>query len=140
MSSNGFASADQLQAAAGRRRYGETILPVGGLRVRFQSWKEAELASYDTEVMSRTGRELRKDRVEDATRRFLVRSLVDGNGNRLYRDDQADLLKEWDTANTQHLYEQVRQFVGLDRDHIGDLVKNSEATLVVDTPSGSPID
>lgn len=135
MSENGFASAEQLQAKAGRRRYGQTMLPIAQLMVRFQSWKEAELASYDAEVASTTGRGLRKDRLEDATRRLLVRSLVDGNGNRLYGDDHADKLREWDAADTQHLYDAVRRHIGLDRDHVGDLVKNSESAPAVVSPS-----
>ena len=134
--SDGFASAAQLQAATGKRRYDDTICPVSGLRVRFQSLKEVELAEYETQVVRTTGRGLRTDRLADATRRFLVLCLVDGVGNRLYRNDQADQLKEWDSLDTQHLFEVCRKHVDLGREDIGDLVKNSESVAVADTPSG----
>jgi hypothetical protein len=133
--SNGFASAEQLQAAAGKRRYDETKLPVSGLRVRFRSLKEVELAEYETQVVRTTGRGLRTDRIADATRRFLVLCMVDGAGNPLYRSDQADQLKEWDSLDTQHLYEKCHKHVGLEREDIEGLVKKSEATPVGSEPS-----
>jgi hypothetical protein len=101
---------------------------------------EAELSAYDAEVITESGRGARKERLQDAVRRMIVRSLVDSVGNRLYTDAQADKLREWDTADTQHLYECIRRFIGLDRDHIGSLVKNSVAAPADDTLSGSQTD
>lgn len=136
MSNNDVATAEQLQAASGRRRYDHTTLPTSGLRVRFQSLTEFELSRFEAEVVASSGRSLRKDRIADGTRRFLVRVLVDSTGNRLYHDDQADQLGNWDSLDTQHLSDVCGKHVGLKADHIEGLVKNSEGVLVEDTPSG----
>lgn len=131
------ASAEQLDAAAKReRRYKNVPLPACKLTVRIRSLKEAELSHYQAQTLKSGGRGLRTDRLEDATRRLLVLCMVDPAGNRLYANRHADKLRDWDAADTQHLYAECAAWCGIDRDDIEELVKNSELIPADEVPSG----
>ena|GEM_PF-1018872 len=135
---NGFANADQLlKAAKGGRRYRAVDLPVCGAKVRLQSLTEGELSAYHRKTVSKRGG-IQEARLEDATRRLLVLCLVDGAGNRLFSDGDTDKLRDFDAADTQHLYDECASHVGINRDDIEALVKNSEATNGDAAPTGSP--
>lgn len=133
---NGYASAEQLEAAAKRpRRYGVEKLPTSGLKVRFQSLKEGEISRYHMSVLSQRVGGFRKDRLEKASRALLVLCMVDGAGNRLYADADEYKLREWDGADTQFLHDKISAHCGINQDDIADLVKNSEQTPVDSSPS-----
>jgi hypothetical protein len=133
---NGCASAEQLLASVGKaRRYKNVSLPACGLTVRIQSLKERELSWYGTQVVSKTGRGNVMSRIEDATRRLLVLCMVDDAGNRLFTDTDTDKLRDWDSLDTQTLYNEITPHVGLGRDDIETMVKNSPATPAESSPS-----
>lgn len=136
---NGFASAEELlQAAKKGRRYKAVPLPACGLKSRIQSLKEDELSWYATQVVSKTGRGTVMGRIEDATRRLLVLCMVDQAGNRLFSSDDTDKLRGWDSLDTQTLYNEITSHIGLGRDDIEAMVKNSSGTPAESSPSGSP--
>ncbi len=138
---NGFANAEQLLAVAGKeRRYKSVFLPACKLTVRIQSLRENELSWYGTQVVSRTGRGNVMGRIEDATRRLLVLCLVDQAGGRLFSNNDTSKLRDWDSLDTQALYNAITEHVGLGRDDIEAMVKNSPETLVEGSPSSSPTD
>jgi hypothetical protein len=122
---NPVSSAAELFTAAPVRRFKLVALPVMGLTVRIRSLTERELTAYTSAVVSNdAGQTFRRARVEDATRRLIALCLVDPEGNRLLSDADAGRLAEWDSADTQHLYNEITPFVGLKRGDVDDLVKN----------------
>lgn len=138
---NGIASADQLREIGLKptRRY-KTLdpMPVCGVRVRIQSLTELETQQYQSEVWSSRGTGVKKSRMEDASRRLLVRCLVDRAGNRLFGPKDTYVFDNYDGADTGFLYEECANHCGLSRDDIESLVKNSSETTVDSLPSDSP--
>ena len=122
-----LATTDQLIGAGGRRRYRRETLPISGLLVRIQSLTERELSQYQSAVIASSGAKLQRARLEDASRRLIVRCLVDEAGNRLLADSHVGRLADWDAADTAYLYEACAAHVGVNRTDIEDLVKNSDA-------------
>jgi hypothetical protein len=102
-------------------------LPISGKRFRLQSLSEGELSSYQALAVGKDG--FKPSRMEDANRRLIARCVVDNDGNRLITDAQAAKLVEWDSADTAYLYNECARHVGLKRDEIEDLVKNSDMTV-----------
>lgn len=125
------ATAAELFSAAPKRRYKDLVLPVMGLPVRIRSLTERELSGYTNALLTNDGQgRLRKSRMEDATRRLLCLCLVDAEGDRLLADADAGKLVESDSADTQFLYTECAEWVGLKRGDVEDLVKNSEKVRV----------
>jgi hypothetical protein len=125
---NGLATANQLFNSVGRRRYEELTIPTSGLRVRIRSLTELELSRYQSATIASTGTGLKRSKLEDASRRLIVLCLVDGEGNPLLRDRDVARLAEWDSADTSFLYEECAKHCGINRQDVGELVKNSEET------------
>lgn len=143
---NGLSTAEAVRAAGSRqvRRYKLLEpLPVNGLRLRIQSLTEQEMSKYQTELVGR-GNRPKPARLEDANGRLFCRVLVDGDGNRLFGDGDAEAFAGWDSADTGALYERVKRHLGLEDGDVEDLVKNSAATggdaRRSGSPSGSPGD
>jgi len=101
-------------------------LPVSGKRVRIQSLNEGELSAYHAVAVGKDG--FKPSRMEDANRRLIARCLVNADGNRLLADSDAGKLASWDAADGQYVYNECAAFVGLKRDEIEGLEKNSGET------------
>jgi hypothetical protein len=101
-------------------------LPVSKKRVRIQSLNEGELSAYHAVAVGKDG--FKPSRMEDANRRLIARCLVNADGNRLLADSDAGKLASWDAADAQYVYNECAAFVGLKRDEIEGLEKNSETT------------
>jgi hypothetical protein len=129
---NGLATAEQLMAVAGKRRYYELTLPTSKLRVRIRSLTERELSKYQTATIASAGTGIKRSRLEDATRRLIVMCLVDGEGNQVFTDADVPKLADWDAADTSCLYDDCAKHCGINRQDIEDLVGNSEGI-----PAGS---
>jgi len=128
---------DQLASAAElcegiRRRYQTLRLPLSGKRVRIQSLSERELSDYQAAAIAANGSGLKKARLADATRRLMLLCLVDEAGNRLLNETHLAQLAQWDAADAAFLYERMADHVGLNREELEALVKNCEATPVVE--------
>ena len=136
--SNGLAGERDLFGKRLLRRHKVVELPVSGHRVRIQSITERELSAFQTATIASGGTGLRKSRLEDANRRFIVLCLVDDAGNRILNTSHIGKLADWDAADTSFLYNECASHCGISREDIEDLVKNSEETLVVSSPSDSP--
>ena len=137
---NGLATAEQLMAVAGtgKRRFRDLSLPTNGLRVRIRSLTERELSRYQSATIASGGTGLKRSKLEDASRRLIVLSLVDHDGNQLLGNGDADRLADWDAADTSFLYDECAKHCGINRSDIEDLVKNSEQTAGALVPSDSP--
>lgn len=128
-------SASALFGSPLKRRYKIVgPLPVNGLRFRIQSLSEGELSAYQAVAVGKEG--FRPGRMEDANRRLIAKCLVDGDGNRLLTDGQAAKLAEWDAADATALYNECAQHVGVKREDVDDLAKNSDATAAASSPTG----
>jgi len=126
-----IASADALFGQPSRRRYKYVDLPILQQRVRIRSLTERELARYNAAVMSNDGRaSMRRARMEDATRRLFCLCLVDEAGDRLLADNDTHKFAGWDSVDSQILYDECSEWVGLRKGDIEDLVKNSEQIRV----------
>ena len=103
-------------------------LPVRGLVCRIRSLTEREVSSYQTEVISSSGTGMRKDKLRSAERRLISKSLVDGSGQPYVTGKHLVEMAEWDYADIGFLYTEIAKHVGLNKDDIENLVKNSEKT------------
>ena len=135
---NGLATAEQLMAAAGKRRFKELSLPISGLRVRIRSLTEREVSRYQSATIATSGVGLKRSKLEDAGRRLIVLCLIDRDGNRLLNDGALAGFDEWDSADSGFLYGECAAWCGLDQKDIEDLVKNSEQMAGDLVPSDSP--
>lgn len=136
---NGLATAEQLMAVAGRRRYHELKLPTSDLKVRIRSLTEHELSRYQSATIASSGTGLRRSKLEDASRRLIVLCLVDDDGNQILSDADVPRLADWDAADTSYLYDECAKHCGINRQDIEDLAKNSAkipaGSLLSDSPS-----
>lgn len=138
---NGLASAEQLRALGSRgvRRYKMLDpLPVSGLRLRIQSLTEREMAQHDADAISYGKRTVKRSAIVNANGRLFVRCLVDGEGNRLFANGDMDIFADWDAADTSYVYDEIASHCGIRQAADEDLVKNSEETIGVGSPSSSP--
>lgn len=125
----GIAGINELFAPC-KRRYKTVDLPVRGITVRIQSLTERELSGYESAVVSTSGSGLKRNRLEDATRRLIVLCVVDAEGTRLLSDQHLSQLADWDSADTRTLYADCVQHVGLKAEDVEGLVKNSDKASV----------
>ena len=136
---NELATAEQLMATTGRRRYRELTLPTSDLRVRIRSLTERELSRYQSVTIASSGTGLKRSKLEDASRRLIVLCLVDGDGNQIFTDADVPRLADWDAADTSYLYDEGAKHCGINRQDIEDMVKNSEeipaGSVLSDSPS-----
>ncbi len=135
---NGLATAEQLMAATGKRRFKKLSLPISGLRVRIRSLTEKEVSRYQAATIATSGVGLKRSKLEDASRRLIVLCLVDLDGNRLLNDGALAGFDDWDSADSGYLYSECAAWCGLDQKDIEDLVGNSEGTAAVSVLSDSP--
>lgn len=102
-------------------------LPVSGHVVRICSLTEREKSAWETATVSKKG-ELRTDRLKDAHRRLFQLCLVDAEGNRYVTDAQREEMREWDSADTGCLYDEIAAFCRINKDDTDALAKNSSTT------------
>lgn len=131
--SDQLATLDELFAGPSRRRY-KTIgpLPVKQCRVRIRSLTDAEVSDYQMAVVSSKGTS-QAARMRDANARLICLCLVDADGNPLCAAEHVKQILQWDAADTLYLYDECVRHVGLRRQDIEELVKNSESA-----PAGEP--
>lgn len=105
--SNGFADRNTFLAATAQRRYGEFVLPVSGVKVRFQSMDAAESAAFDGEEYdfdTETGRRVwNREKVEQTPARLIVACLVNGQGDRLLNQNDIPQVLKMDAADIEAL-------------------------------------
>lgn len=107
-------------------------LPVMGCVCRIRSLTEREVSEYQTEVISSSGTGMRKDKLRSAERRLISKALVDATDQPYVTGKHLREMAEWDYADVGFLYTEVAKHVGLNKDDIDNLVKNSEKTPVDD--------
>ena len=116
-----------------QRRYREVDIDGFGV-VRIQSLTEREWATFEMSAVATKGGIIRK-RVEDARRRLLALCVVDAAGNRLLADVDVPQLANLDGAVAAKLFDACQKHCGFEDNEIEDMVKNSEAITVDDSPT-----
>ena len=106
-------------------------LPIAGHVVRIQSLTEREVSAFQAASLSKDGTGLKRSQVETANRRFIALCLVDPAGNRILNETHVARMAEWDSADTQFLYQECASHAGLKTDDLDALAKNSEGARVV---------
>lgn len=135
---NGFATREQLLGVRSKRRYDDTLtLPISGLSPRIQSLTEREVSRYQMKTVARRGG-FQKERMLDATRRLIVLCLVDKAGAVMFAENEIAWMEEWDSADTQYLYDACVKHCGINAADMEDLVKNSDKTPAIVSPTESP--
>lgn len=105
-----------------RRRFKE--ISFEGEVYRIQSLTERERVQYDLQLQDKkTGRFTDKS-LEKMRRLFVVKVLVDDSGNRIFTDEEEELLKDIDGRLVSVLYETGQGHCGYDKADVEDIVKN----------------
>jgi len=121
------ASIDEMFSGPCKRRYKEIgPTPVGQQCFRIQSLTEGELSKHQSASIGKEG--FIPSKAEQANRLLIAKCLVDQDGNRILADSQSAKLSQLDAADSTYLYDEISKHVGLKRDDIGDLAKNSSET------------
>ena len=122
---NGFVTRDML-FAAGKRRFKEfEVDGVGKFRIR--SLSEAERSAWEAPNLTKKG-EINLEKVKDSRLRAIVSALVDGEGRTILTNQDIAQLRDWDSGLVSHLYTQIAEHCGLDKDGVASAEKNSEPT------------
>lgn len=105
---------DRLLATVGQRRYlDETVEGIGP--VRFQSLSERERSEFERIIDAKP---------EESRAYLLTRTLVDGEGKRVFADDELSLILELDAAVSTVLGGIAMKHISPSAVDLGDEVKN----------------
>ncbi len=133
-----IATADQLFASGGKRRFDTVDLPVAGLTVRIRSLTERELSNYQARIQSSRDEQQRHNRLAASNRQFIALCVVDDDGNPVIEPNQVGRLMEMDGADSSHLYDACARHCGVTAQDLDELVKNSGETIPSGSPTNSP--
>ena len=103
------------------RRYMEVPLPSGGA-VRIQSLNERERADYELSLFDKKN----SYTAESSRRKLLVRCIVDESGNRMFADNEHDLLGDIDGADAGAIYDACQKHCGYQTGEVDKLAKKSD--------------
>jgi hypothetical protein len=120
-----LSSLESLFAPRGRR-YKTVTLPVSDCNVRIQSVTEGEKSDFEAEVAMATGGN-RKERLKQARIKYIGMCVVDAGGNRCLTAAHLKAMMDWDSADTDHLYDECAAHTGMKHegiDNLEDLAKN----------------
>lgn len=126
-----IAGAAEMFGSAPVRRF-KTLdpLPVRGLVCKIRSLFEQEVSDYQIAVHKSSGSGMRMDKLRSAERRLIKAALVDDNNQPYVTNTHLAEMAKWDYADINFLYTEITRHVGLNKDDIENLVKNSEETPV----------
>jgi hypothetical protein len=113
-------------------------IPEIGLRVRIQSLTEREKSAYETLILSKSGRGLSRNRLQDASRRLVALCAVDDKGDPLFGHDDVDELAEVDALVITRIAKECEIHAGMAEGDVEELVAaagNSQEVLDDDSPS-----
>lgn len=113
--------------APAKRRFKDVVLPVSKHKVRLRSWMDGEKEDYESAMMDRKSGGLKMDRVKQARRELIRRSVCDEHGELLLSLADMDALKSLDAADMAVLQEACQEFCGFKNGDIDNLVGNSES-------------
>ena len=108
------ASREEFTRTLSGRRFAVLTLPVSGLTVRLQSLTERERSEFESLPFD-DDNELDHDQLKAQGRELVVRVLVDDQGVRMFKDDDAHLLEDLDGADIAAIVTTAREHVGLNR-------------------------
>lgn len=131
-SSNGYATRDQFFAAPARR-YKD--VEIAGFKFRIRSLTEGEWSALQVAAMDleNGGRNVEEFKLSDS--RLIVATVVDGNGELVFRDTDVARLPHQDAGLTEPLVRAIRRHCGLAG--VEESKKNSSTTGDGDTPTSS---
>ena len=111
---------DQFLAKCARR-----YIEVDGVRI--QSLKLSEYSEWEAGRIDFERGKVTQQRMMTQRSRLLVKVIVDENGNRMFEDDDYQLIDELD-ASISDLYDAAIKHCGFDRDFKDDESKKSQST------------
>ena len=107
------------------RRYRAFDVPDFG-RVRIQSFTEREMSAYQAGFLDKRG-EPSPRRIAEMRRRIIALCVVDGDGDRLLTDQDADAIGNGDSAVMGCIQEEIQDHINFGSDDdLEELAKNSE--------------
>lgn len=109
-----------------KRRVKSFLLP-DGRTAHVRSLTEREWANYSTATLNESGK-LKTSRLLDATRRLIVMTLCDESGDPILGVGDVEQLAEVDSATTQAIYNAALDHIGVRKEDVEELVKNSGGT------------
>ncbi len=118
--------ADLLGGAPKRRFKIVGALPVSGAYCRIRSLFEGELSRHQGNAINESGFSPAKAAAQG--RELIALCLVDGEGNLLCARGDVGRLANLDSADSSYLYEECARHVGIKREGIEQIAKNSEGT------------
>lgn len=109
-------------------------------QVRLKSLSGADRDAYEESqlTMRSDGRMIRDG--HNARAKLIVRSIVDENGERVFKDNEAAALGEKSQGVLDRLFVAISEMSNLTEEDIAELGKDSEADPTGDSPSTSPSD
>lgn len=124
--SNGYAGKDALLKAAARR-YRD--VEVDGLKFRVQSISEGERSAIETDhALAADDDKKKRQAMQCYKSRFIVSCLVDGQGNRIFADNDVETVKQMDSRITNRLMDAIEEHIGISAEDSEALAKNSTPT------------
>jgi hypothetical protein len=137
MTTDGYATREDLFALRGKRRYRDVELPLSGLKFRIQSLNEAEVTEHQNAVVAfkRGGKyDFNKARILDSNRRLICKCLVDADGKQILTDEDYQWLGELDNSDIGYLYEQCAELCRITGEGtVEELAKNLSTTTESDS-------
>lgn len=92
------------------RRYKDVPLHDGS-KVRLQSLTDLERMEWNQELFDEDGKPVAQN-WKYQTAKLLVRTIVDGDGNRVFSDEDWELLLDIDSLDTDTLGDEAREHIG----------------------------
>lgn len=134
--SNGYATRDMFLAVSKRRFKDVTV---AGLKYRIRSLFEGEWSEHQVETMGLKSGVSQEDGFRTSDARLIVATVVDGNGDPIFRDTDVPRMAYCDAGLTEPLAKEIRRHCGAGG--VGDSLKNLGTTGDGDSPtscSGPP--
>ena len=124
--SNGYATKASLLGNRQTRRYADVI--VDGQKFRLRSLNALESNTIQARMLIEEEEDDRIREIATANCRMISQCVVDGNGDRLFSDDDIDALAELDAAFVERLARACRKHAEFDPGAVEKAEKNSEPT------------
>lgn len=115
----------------------EIEVPEWGGTVTVRGLTGRERDEFEAGIMERRGRRMIPN-VANVRAKLVVRCCVDDEGNRLFKDADAEALGDKSAGATNRIYEVAARLSGMTDEDIEELVENFGTTLSADSASVSP--
>jgi hypothetical protein len=116
----------------------EVDVPEWGGRVRVQALSGRDRDAYEASCLQERAKGQMVHNLLNVRAKLVVRCLVDGEGNRLFADTDANALGQKSSAALDRVFEVAARLSRLNSEDVEELAGNSGAAPSGDSPSASP--